>query len=50
VTINELVVSVNISSGVTPVASCLAADRDRGGTVTINELVAAVGNAANGCR
>jgi hypothetical protein len=50
VSINELVLGVNISGGTLPVTACPAADRNRGGTVTIDELVAAVRNAAGGCQ
>jgi hypothetical protein len=50
VSINELVLAVNISAGTTPVPACQAADRNRNGVVTIDELVAAVGNASGGCR
>ncbi len=49
VSINELIVAVNISSGSAPASACPAADRNRSGTVTIDELIAAVNNAANGC-
>jgi hypothetical protein len=49
VLVNELVFGVNIALGTADVAGCLNFDRDRSGTVTIEELVAAVRNALNGC-
>jgi len=49
VSINELILAVNISSGSAQLSACPAADRNRDGTVTIDELIAAVNNAANGC-
>jgi hypothetical protein len=49
VSINELIVAVNISLGSSSASACLAVDRDDSGTVTIDELIAAVGNALNGC-
>ena len=49
VTINELVVGVNIALGTQPVSACTAVDADGNGMVAINELVRAVGNALNGC-
>jgi hypothetical protein len=49
VSINELILAVNISSGSIPLSACSAADRDRNGSVTIDELIAAVNDALNGC-
>jgi Ca2+-binding EF-hand superfamily protein len=49
VSINELVLAVNISLGAPPLSACRAIDRNQSGTVTIDELVAAVNSAANGC-
>jgi len=49
VSINELVLAVNISLDASPLSACRAIDRNQSGTVTIDELVAAVSNAANGC-
>jgi hypothetical protein len=49
VTINELIVGVNIALGNVPASECSAFDVDGSDTVTINELVAAVRNAATGC-
>jgi hypothetical protein len=49
VTINELIVGVNIALGNSLVSECSAFDVDGSDTVTINELVVAVRNAAIGC-
>lgn len=49
VPINELILAVNISTGAAPASACPAADRDGSLSVTIDELIAAVGNALNGC-
>jgi len=47
--INELIRAVNVALGQLPISSCGAADRNRSGSVSVDELVAAVGNALNGC-
>jgi hypothetical protein len=49
VAINELILAVNISTGAAQASECQAADRNGSDTVTIDELIAAVGNALNGC-
>jgi len=49
VSIGELIVAVNISSGTAPLSRCPAADRDHNGAVTIDELITAVNNATSGC-
>ena len=49
VTVNELVVLVNIALGNAPLASCAAGDADRSTGITINEIVAAVHAALGGC-
>ncbi|MGH7786611.1 MAG: hypothetical protein ACRERC_07075 [Candidatus Binatia bacterium] len=49
VSINELILAVNISAGTQTVAACPAIDRNRNGVVSIDELIAAVGNATGGC-
>ena len=49
VSINELILAVNISNGSTPLSACPAADRNQSGTVTIDELIAAVNSALNEC-
>jgi hypothetical protein len=48
VTINELILGVNISLGVLPVTACPAFDTDASGGVSIDELIAAVNAALNG--
>lgn len=50
VSIAELILGVNITSGLQPLARCPALDRDRGGTVTIDELIGAVNDSLHGCR
>ncbi len=45
VSINELVVGVNILLGTTPLASCPAIDRDGNGRATVDELIVAVRHA-----
>jgi hypothetical protein len=49
VTVNELITGVNIALGNTPASSCPAFDRNADGEVSINELIAAVNAALNGC-
>jgi len=49
ITIDELIVGVNIALGNRPVDDCLSLDPNGDAMVTINELIAAVGNAVNGC-
>jgi uncharacterized delta-60 repeat protein len=49
VTVNELVLSVNIALGTASVDRCPASDSNNDGEVTINELIAGVRNALNGC-
>jgi hypothetical protein len=49
VTIDDLVLMVNIALGGSPVSSCPAADPGGDGEVTIDEILIAVGNANNGC-
>ena len=48
-TIDELLRGVNIALGTSSVEVCPAFDRDLSGNVTIDELVAGVTNALNGC-
>jgi hypothetical protein len=50
VDIAELVRAVNIALGRAPLSTCRAADRDGSGNVGINELIAAVAAALQGCR
>jgi CSLREA domain-containing protein len=49
VSVDELILGVNISLGDDPVTECPAFDTDGDGSVTVNELVAAVNAALNGC-
>lgn len=49
VTVNELIVLVDIALGNIPISACPAGDADQDGNITINEIVAAVNNALNGC-
>jgi len=49
VTVNELIVGVNIALENQGVDACPAFDADSSGGVSINELIAAVSNALNGC-
>lgn len=49
VTIDELIVGVNISLGIAAVAACPAFDPDHDGRVAVNELIAGVNNSLYGC-
>ena len=49
VPINELVVGVNIALGSLPASACLAFDRNNDGEVRVDELLAGVGAATEGC-
>lgn len=49
VTVDEIILMVNIALEVTPVAACEAGDTNKDGTITVDEIVAAVNNALNGC-
>ena len=49
IAINELIIGLNILLGRTGAGACAAADIDADGAVTIDESVAAVGNALEGC-
>jgi outer membrane protein assembly factor BamB len=49
VSVRELVRSIDIALGVTSAGDCAAADRNRDGTIGIDDLVAAVADALNGC-
>jgi len=49
VSIGELIRAVQISLGETEISQCAAADRDRNGSVSIAELITAVGSALTGC-
>lgn len=49
VTINELILGVNIALGYTDITRCPSFDRGGDGMVTIDDLIAAVNAALNGC-
>jgi hypothetical protein len=49
VTVDELVLGVGMALGSTPLEHCAAFDRNGDGRLAVEELVAAVGNALNGC-
>jgi len=49
VSINELLVGVNIAIGGAPVSACVQFDLNGDHTVTVNEIIAAVKNALGGC-
>lgn len=49
VTIDELVLGVDVALGVRPLEACARFDESADGVVTIDELVAAVRNALRGC-
>jgi hypothetical protein len=49
VTINELLIGVNIVTGGAAVSACAVLDVDEDGAVAINEIIQAVGNALSGC-
>lgn len=49
VSINELLLGVNILLGNTPVEACTAVDGDASGTVTVSELIQAVNVALGAC-
>jgi hypothetical protein len=49
VAINELILGVRIALGDTPIGDCRAMDGDSNDAVTVNELVAAVSRALQGC-
>ena len=49
VDVSDLLIGVNIALGLAPLNICLALDADQSGSVEINELLTAVGNALNGC-
>jgi hypothetical protein len=49
VTVDEILTMVNIALGTTPVEDCRAGDRNDDGTITVDEILAAVSKALNGC-
>src|SRR5215510_6027217 len=49
VSINELIIGVNIALGAQAATACAAMDSNGDGAVTVNELIRAVSMALNGC-
>ncbi len=49
VTIDEIVIGVDIALGVTPISQCRGLDANGDGVVTVDELLQAVGHVLNGC-
>lgn len=49
VTVNELILMVNVGLGILPPASCLPGDANRDGLITVDEIVTAVNRALMGC-
>ena len=49
VTIDELVMMVNIALGTRPLSDCAAGDSTRDGEITIDEIIRAVTRALSGC-
>ena len=49
VAIDELVLAIGIANGTSPIAGCAALDENHDGDITIDEIVAAVAAALNGC-
>jgi hypothetical protein len=49
VSIDELILGVEIALGLRPLDDCRSLDADRSKTIEIDELVAAVEAALNGC-
>jgi hypothetical protein len=49
VTIDELLLGVNIALDLREVRECATFDRNQDGAVTIDEILVAVGNALAGC-
>jgi hypothetical protein len=49
VTVNELIIMVNVALGTADLSGCQVGDADGNGTIEINEIIAAVNNALGGC-
>jgi hypothetical protein len=49
VSVNELIIAVQLALGASPVERCPQVDADHDGKVTVDELIAAVGVALSGC-
>lgn len=48
-TIDEILRLVNVALGLRPLADCPVGDSDGDGSIAINDIIAAVGHALNGC-
>jgi hypothetical protein len=49
VTVDDLILGVNIALGNQPISRCTAADRDGNGQIAVSELITAVNRALGGC-
>lgn len=49
VTVDEIILAVNVALGQTAVTACRAADADADGAITVDEIVSAIGAALGGC-
>ncbi len=49
ITVDEILIGVNVALGVSPLSSCPPFDVDSSGTLTVDELVSAVDGALRGC-
>src|SRR5437867_2096236 len=49
VTIADIILMTNVVLGGTPLSACVAGDGDGDGAITVDEIVAAVAMALNGC-
>jgi hypothetical protein len=49
VTINELLLMVNVALEQAQLSVCSAGDHDQNGAITIDEILVAVSHALNGC-
>lgn len=49
ITVDEILLGVNIALGLTPLSACAPFDADVSGTLTVDELVSAVDGALRGC-
>jgi hypothetical protein len=49
VTVDELLLMVNIALQTAPTDACTAGDGDANGSITVDEIMRAVGDALDGC-
>ncbi len=49
VTVNELIVMVNIALGTQDISACQAGDANHDGQISVNEIILGVNNSLNGC-